>query len=199
MNANSWPVWIHSPRRWSMVTLVWLLMLVVSSGTVRAEGPGTGGSRIFVSDKTIGPYVLLVWAGPSPAQVGRYTVYTRVADAATGRQLRDGIQVKVQSTEESTGDVTEMEANHTNAGNALDYAAHFELARQGNYGFAVTVDGPDGSATVDFRDRVVPTITFGLISAIAGPFIVVIGAVVWFMLARRAERGRKKYGVGSTE
>lgn len=192
MNVSSWHNWVQSLRHGSIMTLAVLVALVVGYGSARAEGPGTGGSRIFISDKTVGPYVLLVWAGPSPAQVGRYTVYTRVADAATGRQLRDGIEVKVRSTEESTGEVTEAEANHTNAGNSLDYAAHFELPRQGNYAYAVTVDGPDGSATVDFRDRVVPTITFGLISAIAGPFIVVIGAVVWFMLARRAERGRRE-------
>lgn len=173
---------------WLVVSLALVLMSLCGYGSVHAEGPGTGGSRIFVADKTVGPYVLLVWAGPSPAQVGRYTVYARVNDAATGRQLREGIAVRVQSTEESTGEVTEAEANHTNAGNSLDYAAHFELPRQGNYTYAVTVDGPAGQATVDFRDRVVPTITFGLISAIAGPFIVVIGAVVWFMLARRAEK-----------
>ncbi len=177
-------------NRWWLLCLA--LLLVAGHGVAAAEGPGTGGSRIFVSDKTVGPYVLLVWAGPSPAQVGRYTVYARVNDATTGRQLREGIQVRAQSTEESTGSTTEANATHANAGNSLDYAAHFELPRQGNYTFVVTVDGPAGQATVDFRDRVVPTITFGLISAIAGPFIVVIGAVVWFMLARRAERGRSR-------
>jgi hypothetical protein len=187
------------PAAWLVMCLVLVLASLGSYGRVDAEGPGTGGSRIFVADKTVGPYVLLVWAGPSPAQVGRYTVYARVNDAATGRQLREGIEVRVQSTEESTGAVTQAAATHSNAGNSLDYAAHFELARQGNYTYVVTVDGAAGQASVDFRDRVVPTITFGLISAIAGPFIVVIGAVVWFMLARRAERGRREEGVRSRE
>ena len=177
-----WPT-----RRWLM-SVALLIVFVFGYAMVDAAGPGTGGSRIFVADKTVGPYVLLVWAGPSPAQVGRYTVYARVNDAASGRQLREGIQVTVQAVEEATGEAMEAEANHTNAGNSLDYAAHFELPRTGNYTYAVTVAGPAGQAKVDFRDRVVPTITFGVISAIAGPFIVVIGAVVWYMLARRAEK-----------
>lgn len=178
------------PNRWWLLCLV--LLLLAGHRVAAAEGPGTGGSRIFLSDKAVGPYVLVVWAGPSPAQVGRYTVYARVNDAATGRQLREGIRIRAQSTEETTGSTTEAEATHANAGNSLDYAAHFELPRQGNYTFVVTIDGPTGEATVDFRDRVVPAITFGLISAIAGPFIVVIGAVVWFMLARRADGGSRE-------
>ncbi|MFZ1406085.1 MAG: hypothetical protein WAW03_23590 [Anaerolineae bacterium] len=162
------------------------LTLLLWAGPARAEGPGTGGSRIFISDKTVGNYVLLVWAGPSPPQVGRYTVYVRVSDLA-GQQLRDGLQVSVRATEDANGAVAESEATHQNAGNSLDYAAHFQLPRKGNYQFDVTVQGAAGDAEAVFRDRVVATISFGLISAIAGPFIVIIGAVFWYMWARQSQ------------
>ena len=162
------------------------LMMGLWAGPARAEGPGTGGSRIFISDKTVGNYVLLVWAGPSPPQVGRYTVYVRVSDLA-GQQLRDGLQVSVRATEDANGAVAESEATHQNAGNSLDYAAHFQLPRKGNYQFDVTVQGAAGDAEAVFRDRVVATISFGLISAIAGPFIVIIGAVFWYMWARQSQ------------
>ena len=162
------------------------LLLWAGAGPARAEGPGTGGSRIFISDKTVGNYVLLVWAGPSPPQVGRYTVYVRVSDLA-GQQLREGLQVSVRATEDANGAVAESEATHQNAGNSLDYAAHFQLPRKGNYQFDVTVQGAAGDAEAVFRDRVVATISFGLISAIAGPFIVIIGAVFWYMWARQSQ------------
>ena len=131
------------------------LTLLLQAGPARAEGPGTGGSRIFISDKTVGNYVLLVWAGPSPPQVGRYTVYVRVSDLA-GQQLREGLQVSVRATEDANGAVAESEATHQNAGNSLDYAAHFQLPRKGNYQFDVTVQGAAGDAEAVFRDRVSP-------------------------------------------
>ena len=171
---------------WLLVIVALVLTMGLCAGPVRAEGPGTGGSRIFISDKTVGNYTLLVWAGPSPPQVGRYTVYVRVSDLG-GRQLRDGLQVTVRATEEASGEVTDGEANHQNAGNSLDYAAHFQLPRKGYYQFAVTVKGAAGDADVSFRDRVVATISFGLISAIAGPFIVIIGAVFWYMWSRQSQ------------
>lgn len=174
----------HSALPRALLALV--LLLMCGAAPVLAEGPGTGGSRIFISDKTVGNYVLLVWAGPSPPQVGRYTVYVRVSDSS-GQQLRDGLQISVRATEEANGEVTDSEANHTNAGNSLDYAAHFQLPRKGNYQFAVTVQGAAGDAQVSFRDRVVATISFGLISAIAGPFIVLIAAVFWYMWSRQSK------------
>lgn len=172
--------------RWLLALAALALTLGLGAGPARAEGPGTGGSRIFISDKTVGNYSLLVWAGPSPPQVGRYTVYVRVSDLG-GHQLRDGLQVTVRATEEANAEVMDSEANHQNAGNSLDYAAHFQLPRKGYYAFAVTVKGAAGDAEVSFRDRVVATISFGLISAIAGPFIVIIGAIFWYMWARQSK------------
>ncbi len=162
------------------------LLLLVSVGTAWAVGPGTGGSRIFVSDKAVGSYVLLVWAGPSPPRVGLYTVYVRVSDAA-GRQLREGLQINVRAVEEANGETMTREANHANAGNALDYAAHFDLPRKGQFEFTVTVTGAPGEAEVSFRDRVVATLSVGVIIAAAAPFVVLIGAIFWFMWARRSQ------------
>ncbi|WP_423226669.1 hypothetical protein [Candidatus Amarolinea aalborgensis] len=173
--------------RWVLMMAALALTLGLWAGPARAEGPGTGGSRIFISDKAVGNYSLLVWAGPSPPQVGRYTVYVRVSDLG-GHQLRDGLQVTVRATEEANSEVTDSEANHQNAGNSLDYAAHFQLPRKGYYAFAVTVKGAAGDAEVSFRDRVVATISFGLISAIAGPFIVIIGAIFWYMWSRQSQK-----------
>lgn len=172
--------------RWRAITL-WLAILAALAAAypALAIGPGTGGSKIRVSDEQIGPYVLLVATSPLPVKVGQMSVWVRVTDAQTG-QLRRNSTVMVKVAPRQGDAPLTAAATHQNAGNDYDYVAHFQVDQAGQWDITVTVADEPGQVETAFTETVTSGLSTSLLIALAVPFVV-LALVVGMYLWRRSE------------
>jgi hypothetical protein len=147
-----------------------------------AIGPGTGGSKIRVSDERIGPYILLVATSPLPVTPGQMSVWVRVTDAATDQLRREAV-VMIEATPRSGGGPTlSAQATHQNAGNDYDYVAHLEVEQTGQWDITVYVEDEPGDVQTAFTETVSRGLSVTVLIAVAVPFIVlavVVGIYLW--------------------
>lgn len=149
-------------RVWYRI-LVSLAVIVVTSTVYSllhptlAIGPGTGGSKIRVSDEKIGPYAFLVATSPLPVTVGQMSVWVRVTDGQTGQLRRDAV-VMVEATSLSGGPTFTAQGNHQYAGNDYDYVAHLDVETTGQWNVKILVEDELGQAKATFTE----TVTSGL-------------------------------------
>ncbi len=161
--------------------LLILALAILRAGPVWASGPGTGGSKIRVSDERIGPYVLLVATSPLPVTVGQMSVWVRVTDAQTN-QLRPDAVVTIMASPVSGGPAITAPATHQNAGNNYDYVAHLEVNQTGQWNIAVYVDDEPGQVQTAFTETVSRGRNVFMLVAVAVPFVVltlVVGIFLW--------------------
>lgn len=147
-----------------------------------AIGPGTGGSKIRVSDERIGPYVLLVATSPLPVIVGQMSVWVRVTDGKTGKYRPDAT-VMVKATPREGGDTLTAQATHKNAGNDYDYVAHFEVQTTGQWDITISVQDELGQVEVPpFTETVTHGLSVNMVLGVAIPFVilaVIVGIYLW--------------------
>ena len=160
------------------------ILVVVSTVPVLAIGPGTGGSKIRVSDEKIGPYILLVATSPLPVTPGQMSVWVRVTDLKTDQLRRDAV-VMIEATPRGGGPTLTAQATHKNAGNDYDYVAHFEVDRSGQWDVTVTVADEPGQVETSFSETVSRGLSVTMLIAVAVPFVV-LAAVVGIYLWRRS-------------
>ena len=160
---------------------VMTILFTVSTWPVLAIGPGTGGSKIRVSDEKIGPYVLLVATSPLPVTPGQMSIWARVTDANTDQLRRDSV-VTVVATPRGGGPMLTAEATHQNAGNDYDYVAHFEVDQTGQWDITVYVEDEPGQVETAFTETVSRGLSATVLLAVAVPFVVlavVVGVYLW--------------------
>lgn len=165
----------------AILLVIGLFPLLDGIHPAQAIGPGTGGSKIRVSDERIGPYVLLVATSPLPVTVGQMSVWVRVTDAGTDQLRRDSV-VKIEATPRTGGPTITAEATHQNAGNEYDYVAHLDVAQTGQWDFTVYVEDEPGQAETAFTESVTRGLNAGLLIALAVPFVglaVGVGIYLW--------------------
>jgi hypothetical protein len=157
------------------------LLFLLAATPALAIGPGTGGSKIRVSDEQIGPYVLLVATSPLPVTVGQMSVWVRVTDAGTD-QLRREATVTVEATPREGGPTLTAPATHQNAGNDYDYVAHLPVAQAGQWEVTVNVEDEPGSIQTSFTETVSRGLNAGLLIGLAVPFVALaigVGIYLW--------------------
>lgn len=164
------------------IGLALLLTLLTLPQPVLAIGPGTGGSKIRVSDEHIGPYVLLVATSPLPVTVGQMSVWVRVTDGKTGKYRPDATVI-IKATPREGGETLTAQATHKNAGNDYDYVAHFEVQKTGQWDITISVEDELGHAEVPpFTETVTHGLSLSVLISVAIPFVVlavVVGIYLW--------------------
>ena len=175
-------------KKHQLVRIALLIVLIIFLfGTAglfkptRAIGPGTGGSKIRVSDEEIGPYILLVATSPLPVTPGQMSVWVRVTDATTDQLRRDAV-VTVEATPRGGGPTLNAQATHQNAGNDYDYVAHLEIEQTGQWDVTVFVEDEPGDVQTSFTETVSRGLSATVLIAVAVPFIVlavVVGIFLW--------------------
>lgn len=171
----------HQALRTTSGILIIALLFLVLTQPLFASGPGTGGSKIQVDNKAVGPFVLLVATSPLPITVGQMSVWVRVMDTDGQKALRDAV-VKIEATPAGGGDLVTGTATHQNAGNEIDYVAHLEVERTGNWNVKVVVEDDLGQGEVAFTETVASRLSIGLIVGMAVPFfflMIVVGVYLW--------------------
>lgn len=159
-----------------------LLAFLTLPQPVLAIGPGTGGSKIRISDERIGPYVLLVATSPLPVTVGQMSVWVRVTDGKTGKYRPDATVI-IKATPREGGETLTAQASHQNAGNNYDYVAHFEVQTTGQWDITVSVQDELGQVeTPPFTETVTRGLSLSVLLSVAIPFVVlavVVGIYLW--------------------
>jgi FlaG/FlaF family flagellin (archaellin) len=173
---------------WRWPAALALALVLALAAPVQAIGPGTGGSKIRVSDQKFGPYVLLVATSPLPVTVGQLSVWVRVTDAAS-QQLRREAVVMAQAGLRGGGQTLTVQATHQNAGNDYDYVAHFEVNQPGQWDITVTVDDAPGQVKTSFTETVTRGLSATVFIAVAVPFVV-LAVVAGLYLWRRSAQER---------
>ncbi|MCL4301334.1 MAG: hypothetical protein KJ077_36870 [Anaerolineae bacterium] len=175
---------ILSKNKWGqfLIGLALLLTLLTLPQPALAIGPGTGGSKIRVSDEHIGPYVLLVATSPLPVTVGQMSVWVRVTDGKTGKYRPDATVI-IKATPREGGETLSAQASHQNAGNNYDYVAHFEVQTTGQWDITVSVQDELGQVeTPPFTETVTRGLSVSVLLSVALPFVVlavVVGIYLW--------------------
>lgn len=166
----------------AIISFFLLLTLLNLPQPALAIGPGTGGSKIRVSDERIGPYVLLVATSPLPVTVGQMSIWVRVTDSKTGKYRPDAM-VMVKATPREGGNALTAQATHKNAGNDYDYVAHFEVQTAGQWDISISVQDELGQAEVPpFTETVTHGLSLNVVLGVALPFVVlavVVGIYLW--------------------
>ena len=179
----------YHPQFYRFIIGLLLFITLLAPPAAQAIGPGTGGSKIRISDERVGPYILLVATSPLPVTVGQMSVWVRVTDAQSSQLRRDAV-VTVHTTPREGGETLTAEASHKNAGNNYDYVAHFEVQNTGQWDVTVTVAGESGPAEVSFTETVSQGLSLGLLLSLAIPFgvlAVVVGLYLWRRSAAEQE------------
>lgn len=172
----------HKPHQ---IFITLLLLLFAVTPPALAIGPGTGGSKIRVSDEKVGPYILLVATSPLPVRVGQMSVWVRVTNDQTDQLLRDST-VTVAITPREGGSTLTAPATHQNAGNDYDYVAHFDVQETGQWDVTVSVVGEPGEAEVSFVETVSRGLSVGLLVGLGIPFVALAAIVGWYLWRRSA-------------
>ena len=171
----------HYALRTSSGILIIALLFLLLIQPLLASGPGTGGSKIRIDNEPAGPFVLLVATSPLPITVGQMSVWVRVMDTNGENALRDAV-VKIEATPAGGGDLVTGAATHQNAGNEIDYVAHLDVERTGDWNVKVMIEDDLGQAEVAFTETVAGGLSAGLIVGLAVPFVfllIVVGVYLW--------------------
>jgi hypothetical protein len=174
-------------NRVMLLCLISLILILPPSAL--AIGPGTGGSKIRVSDERVGPYILLVATSPLPITVGQMSVWVRVTDAQSSQLLRDAV-VTITAVPREGGEMLTAEASHKNAGNDYDYVAHLQVQKGGQWDITVSVEADPGKVEVPFTETVTQGLSLNLLLSLATPFVV-LAVVVGIYLWRRSAAGEE--------
>jgi hypothetical protein len=175
-----------APWRWILFIAIALLLIILTARVAAGENLGPGGSRVLIGDQVVGPYRLLVTSSPNPATTGTVTFVVRVSDPQSGVSVRDA-EVEVALTKGQTS--LSHAATHEDAGNAIDYAAHVEIAEEGSWRGTVRVAGPQGTSEADFLQLVTSPRTLNTVILVGIPFaaIVVVFIAMWLVRSRSTE------------
>lgn len=182
-----------SPRRHE--GLLVLCLAVTSSIVIAVRVHAHNGPPFpIVTDRTVGNYVVSLWADPDVSDEGDADgrFWLMVNPAAKGTALPAGTTVLI-----SIWPVEHREAVRTDAAKADEHepsrrAAAFVIDREGKYGVKATIAGPLGpgeletivDAQYDQRPRPI------LIAVFALPFVLIGFVWIKLLLRRRANRIR---------
>jgi hypothetical protein len=138
-------------------------MLALPTARVQAHGGGTPQ----LTNADAGPYWVSVWTQPEPLRAGEVHVTVAVSEPGetntSGREagapvLGADVQVEfsrtASSSEKAPGQPIFVYATHESAANKLLYEADLTLPTSGEWQVRVTVEGPAGQGSANFRATV---------------------------------------------
>jgi hypothetical protein len=165
-------------RFWTLVITI-LLGLVPTAA--RAEGPLTGGTRIYIEREPVGPFSVTSFAAPNPpVTTDNLWVTVQVRDGA--KAVTDA-EVWVTVTPREAGEPRRALATRELAPTPLDYTAFLDVSTPGTYDVVLEVAHPLGGGQATYIVNVSEPLTRYILLILGGPFLLVA-----LLLARRFGR-----------
>ncbi len=161
--------------------LLLLCCLLALPRPVLAEGPLSGGTRLYIEDEPLGPFTVSSFAAPNPpVTTDNLWVTAQVRDGA--RAVLDA-RVWITVTPLGGGAPERAEARHELAAQPLDYTAFLPVPAEGLYHVLIEMEHPQGNGTASYDVNVSEPLTRWIILLLGLPFGL---AALW--VARRMGR-----------
>ncbi|MGB0389265.1 MAG: hypothetical protein ACPGWR_30955 [Ardenticatenaceae bacterium] len=155
-----------------LITLLFILL----PATVLAEGPLSGGTRIYIADEPLGPFTVTSFAAPNPPiSTERLWVTVQVRDGA--KAITDA-RVWVTVIPQKTGQPQRLEAVHELAAVPLDYTAALDTGTDGAYDVVIEMEHAQGNGEARYLVNVTEPLTNFIFLVMAAPALLIALALI---------------------
>ncbi len=146
-----------------------LLFFLLLPTPLFAEGPLSGGTRIYIDGAAVGPFTVTSFAAPNPpVTTDRLWVTVQLRDKA---KAVDDARVWVTVTPLDGGAPQRMEARHDLAAQPFDYTAALSVPASGGYTVQVETEHPRGGGTTAYQVNVSEPLTRYIFLFVGIPFL----------------------------
>lgn len=159
-----------------------LFFCLLLSLPVWAEGPLSGGTRIYLSKEPFGPFTLTSFAAPNPPVTSdNLWITLQVRDGA--RAVTDAqLWVHVVAPDGSVGE--RVEATHELAASALDYTAVVPVTIPGRYEVQVELQHSQGEGSLSYPIEVNEPLTGYIFLMMGIPFLLLGLYLVYYFIKK---------------
>lgn len=171
-------------RAWLLLVLLGLLAL---PATARAEGPLSGGTRVYLEEEPVGPFSITSFAAPNPPTT-KDNLWVTVKVREGAKAVQDARVWVTVVPEGATGEPQRMEAQHELAAQAIDYTAFLPVPTAGSYRVEIEVEHPQGSGRTSYPVAVSEPLTRYIFLVVGIPFALLAIWLVRTLEKRLPER-----------
>ncbi len=157
------------------LSLILVLIAALPPVTARAEGPLSGGTRIYLDKAPAGAFTLSSFAAPNPpVTTDNLWVTVQVRDDARAvTDARVWVTATPRDTDGAQSDFQpqRIEATHELAASPLDYTAYMPVPVSGPYDVLIEMEHPEGSGQVSYVANVNQPLTNYIFLLMGIPFL----------------------------
>ena len=147
-----------------------------------AEGPTSGGTRVYITDAPLGAFTVNSFAAPNPpVTTDRIWITVEIRD--NGRAVSDA-QVWITVSDPRRGYVQRVEAVHDIAPTTYDYTAAIPVPEESSYDVLIEMVHPTGNASVDYTVNVSKPLTNTIFLMMLGPALLVVAFLIHRFVVR---------------
>jgi len=155
----------------SLPILFFVVMLLLFPFHVQAEGPLSGGTRVYIANEPLGPFEVTSFAAPNPPiTTDRLWVSAQIRD---GTKAVTDAKVWITVTSQITGESQRQEAVHDLAATPLDYTAALDVKVDGKYEVLIEMSHAQGDGQISYLVHVSEPLTNAIFLGMAGPAILI--------------------------
>lgn len=136
-----------------------------------AEGPLSGGTRLYIVEEPLGAFTVASFAAPNPpVTTDRLWVTAQIRDG--GKAITDA-RVWVTVTHAESRASERLEATHDLAAVPLDYTAAFPVSEPGSYTVEIEMEHESGTGRVSYPVSVTEPMTRTIFLMMALPAVLI--------------------------
>lgn len=167
-------------RFWFLIAF--FMGIVTFPMTAHAEGPTSGGTRVYIAEAPFGDFTINSFAAPNPpVTTDRIWITVEIRDGT--RAVRDA-RVWVTVTDLSNPYSERVEATHELAPTEYDYTAAIPVPQQSSYDVKIEMEHPSGNATVDYTVKVTEPLTNSIFLFMLAPALLIVAFLVHRFVVR---------------
>ena len=155
----------------TLIPLIIILLLFLLPVVAQAEGPLSGGTRVYIKDEPLGPFQVTSFAAPNPAiTTDRLWVTVQILD---GPKAITDAKVWVTVLHQRTGESQKLEAVHELAATPLEYTAALDTKADGRYDVLIEMEHAKGNGEARYTLYVSEPLTNFIFLVMAGPALLI--------------------------
>lgn len=151
-------------------------------GAAYAEGPTSGGTRVYITDAPLGAFTVNSFAAPNPP-VTTDRIWITVEIRENGRAVRDA-RVWVTVTDLNRPYSQRVEATHDLAPTEYDYTAAIPVPEESSYDILIEMEHPSGNAQTDFTVNVAKPLTNTIFLMALAPALLIVAYLIHRFVVR---------------
>lgn len=164
------------PLLWAMT---WGLLI---PAIAYAEGPTSGGTRVYLSNTPLGEFTVNSFAAPNPpVTTDRLWVTVEIRD--NGRAVSDA-RVWITITDPRRDYSQRVEATHDIAPTTYDYTAAIPVPEESSYDVLIEMEHESGNASTQYTVKVAKPLTNSIFLFMLGPALLITAFLIHRFVVR---------------